>query len=195
MTTLAPEAGQEPRARLIAAAVVVVILQLAVVSQVPPFSGSADLVPLAAMSVGLLLGSLPGAVFGFGIGLAMDFMLVKPLGEFALLDLAIGYAAGRIGELRPPPRRLYLVPLGAAAAAFSALGYGLLQVLFGQGANLSGTVLQLAAWSILWGGVLAVPVHALLRRIVSLPGRKGGGTRRRAYATGGLSPLTPGKRR
>ena len=47
------EARELPRARSWAAGAVVVILQVAVVSQVPPFSGSADLVPLAAMSVGV----------------------------------------------------------------------------------------------------------------------------------------------
>ena len=174
-----------------------VILQVAVVSQVPPFSGSADLVPLAAMSVGVLFGSLSGAIFGFGIGLAMDFLLVQTLGEYALLDLIVGYGAGRLMELRPMTGRFYLVPLGAAAAAVSTIGFGLLQVLFGAGANLSGTVIQQAALAIVWGALLSFPVYALVRRITSVSkARDGGGsTRRRAYATGGLSPLTPGKRR
>lgn len=186
-----------PRSRFWIAGAVVVTLQVAVVSQVPPFSGSADLVPLAAMSIGLLFGSLPGAIFGFSIGLVMDFLLVQTLGEYALLDLAVGYGAGRLMELRPLTGRLYLLPLGAAAAAISTIGFGVLQVLFGAGANLSGTVIQQAAISIVWGAVLAVPVHALVRRITSASrARAGGGSsRRRAYATGGLSPLTPGKRR
>ncbi len=190
-------AREVPRARLWLAAAVIVILQVAVVSQVPPFSGSADLVPLAAMSIGLIFGSLPGAIFGFSIGLAMDFLLVQTLGEYALLDLAVGYGAGRLMELRPFTGRLYLVPLGAAAAAVSTLGFGLLQVLFGAGANLSGTVIQQAALAIVWGAALAVPVHALVRRITraSKTPDGGGSARRRAYATGGLSPLTPGKRR
>ena len=191
------EARELPRARSWAAGAVVVILQVAVVSQVPPFSGSADLVPLAAMSVGVLFGSLPGAIFGFGIGLAMDFLLVQTLGEYALLDLIVGYGAGRLMELRPMTGRFYLVPLGAAAAAVSTIGFGLLQVLFGAGANLSGTVIQQAALAIVWGALLSFPVYALVRRITSVSKvRDGGGsTRRRAYATGGLSPLTPGKRR
>ena len=186
-----------PRARLWAAGAVVVTLQVAVVSQVPPFSGSADLVPLAAMSIGLLFGSLPGAIFGFLIGLAMDFLLVQALGQYALLDLVVGYGAGRLMELRPLTGRLYLIPLGAAAAAVSTIGFGVLQVLFGAGANLSGTVIQQAALAIVWGAVLAVPVHALVRRITraSQARDSGGSSRRRAYATGGLSPLTPGKRR
>jgi cell shape-determining protein MreD len=170
---------------------------MAVVSQVPPFSGSADLVPLAAMAIGLLFGSLPGAIFGFGIGLTMDFLLVQTLGEYALLDLIVGYGAGRLMELRPMTGRLYLLPVGAAASAVSTIGYGVLQVLFGAGANLSGTVTQQAALAIMWGALLSIPVYALVRRITRVTrSRDGGGpTRRRAYATGGLSPLTPGKRR
>jgi cell shape-determining protein MreD len=186
-----------PRGRLWIAGAVVVTLQMALVSQVPPFSGSADLVPLAGMAIGLLFGSLPGAIFGFAIGLAMDFLLVQTLGEYALLDLVVGYGAGRLMELRPMTGRLYLVPAGAAASAVSTIGYGLLQVLFGGGANLSGTVIQQAALAIMWGAVLSIPVYVLVRRITRVTrSRDGGGsTRRRAYATGGLSPLTPGKRR
>jgi len=192
------ESGRElPRARAWIVGAIVVTLQVAVVSQVPPFSGNADLVPLAAMSIGLLFGSLPGAIFGFGIGLAMDFLLVQTLGEYALLDLVIGYSSGRLMEMRPLTGRLFLLPLGAAAAAVSTLGFGLLQVLFGAGANLSGTMIQQAALSIVWGAVLAVPVHSLVRRVTSVTqtGDGGGSGRRRAYATGGLSPITPGKRR
>jgi rod shape-determining protein MreD len=190
-------ARELPRARAWIVGAIVVTLQVAVVSQVPPFSGSADLVPLAAMSVGLLFGSLPGAIFGFGIGLSMDFLLVQTLGEYALLDLIVGYGAGRLMEVRPLSGRLYLLPLGGAAAAVSTIGFGLVQVLFGAGANLSGTVIQQAALSIVWGAVLAVPVHALVRRVTSVSKADEGGSqrRRRAYATGGLSPLTPGKRR
>ena len=183
--------------RLIGAGVAGVVTQLVIVSQVPPFSGSADIVPLVTLSVALMLGSLPGAVFGFATGLAIDLLLVQPLGQYALIGLAIGYGAGRIGELRPPATRLALVPLGALAAACATLGFGLLQVVLGGGASLSVAVVRQAALAVLWGALLAVPVNALTRRVIGGPPRLDSGrpSRRRAYATGGLSPLSEGRRR
>ncbi len=183
--------------KLIAVGFLAVFVQTAVVSQVPPFAGSADVLPLVTISVGLLCGSLTGAVFGFAIGLGLDLIVGQPLGQYALIDLAIGYAAGRFGELRAPAGSLYLVPVGAAAAAFAAFGYGLLQVLFGGGAELSIAVAKQGALAVLWGALLAVPVNAIVRRSISAGSSRGPRSRgrSRAYATGGLSPLTPGRKR
>jgi len=191
------DVGRVPRGRLAAVALLVLVVQTTVISQVPPFAGAADIVALAAMSVGLLYGSLTGAVFGFGIGLGLDLLLVQPLGQYALLNLAVGYSAGRLAEVRPPSGALYLIPVGACAAAVTTIGFGALQVIFGGGASLSGAVVRQAALAILWGGLLAIPVNAVVARL-STPGG-GRGTprrsRRRAYATGGLSPLSPGRKR
>jgi len=188
---------EAPVKRLVAAAVIVLIVQTTVISQVPPFAGSADIVPLAAMSIGLMFGPLTGAVFGFGIGLGLDLLLGLPLGQYALLDLAVGYGSGRLVELRAPTGSAFLLPLGAAAAAVSTLGYGLLQIVLGGGAELSLAVARQAVLALIWGGLLAVPVNAAVGRIIGhrrggAPQRKG---RSRAYATGGLSPLTPGRNR
>ena len=183
--------------RLIAVGFLAVFLQTAVVSQVPPFAGTADVLPLVAMSVGLMCGSLTGAVFGFSVGLGLDLLVGQPLGQYALVDLAVGYGAGRFGEMRAPAGALYLVPAGAVASAVATFGYGLLQVLFGGGAELSLAVLRQGALAVLWGALLAVGVHAIVRRVISAGSARGPKSRgrSRAYATGGLSPLTPGRKR
>lgn len=193
---MTPPVDASPR-RLTAVGFLAVFAQTAVVSQVPPFAGAADIVPLVAMSAGLLCGSLPGAVFGFSLGLGLDLLVGQPLGQYAFVDLAVGYGAGRFAELRAPAGALYLVPAGAAAAAVSTFGYGLLQVLFGGGAELSLAVLRQGALAVLWGALLANGVHALVRSAISAGGSRGPKSRgrSRAYATGGLSPLTPGRRR
>ena len=186
-----------PRGRLAAVGFIALLLQTTVISQVPPFAGSADIVPLVAMSVGLVLGSLPGAVFGFGIGLGLDLIVGQPLGQYALINLAIGYGAGRVFEIREPAGSLVLLPLGAAAAGVSTVGYGVLQVLLGGGAELSSALVQQALLAVVWGALLAVPTSAATRRMIGgansrIKPRQG---RSRAYATGGLSPLTPGRKR
>ena len=62
--------------RLVILAFVVVVVQQAAVSQISIFGVSADLTPLVVMSVGLLAGSLLGAMMGFGTGLLVDMILV-----------------------------------------------------------------------------------------------------------------------
>jgi hypothetical protein len=55
--------------RLALLGIVTVIIQAAAVSQVSIFGISADLTVLVVMSVGLLGGSIPGAIMGFATGL------------------------------------------------------------------------------------------------------------------------------
>ena len=188
---------EAPRRRLAAVGLLAVVFQVTVVSQVPPLAGAADIVPLVAMSVGLIFGSLPGAVFGFSVGLGVDLLLAQTLGQYALLNLAVGYGAGRMVELRSLDGALPLVAMGAVACAVAVLGYGLIEVLLGGGASISIVVVQQAVLSILWGALLAIPVNSLVRRATAGGGRRDRGRpgRRRAYATGGLSPLTPGRKK
>ena len=61
-----------------------VVIQESAVSQVSIFGVSADLTPLLVMSVGLLCGSLTGAIFGFATGLLIDLVLVQTLGVTSL---------------------------------------------------------------------------------------------------------------
>ena len=56
--------------RLVLLALGTVVIQEAAVSQISIFGVSADITPLMVMSVGLLAGSLTGAVMGFATGLA-----------------------------------------------------------------------------------------------------------------------------
>src|SRR6202050_5293064 len=101
--------------RLIALALVTVIVQESAISQISIFGVSADLTPLVVMSVGLLAGSLPGAIMGFATGLLVDTVLVQTLGVTSLLYIVIGYWSGRLREVRDPAHAL--VPLAAGASA------------------------------------------------------------------------------
>ena len=82
------------------------ILQLSAVSQVTVFGVPADLTPLLVASAGFIAGSIPGAVFGFCLGLFIDVSLYQTLGVSSLVFTAVGYGAGRIRELRDPAHGL-----------------------------------------------------------------------------------------
>jgi rod shape-determining protein MreD len=177
--------------RLLALAFGAVLVQQVAVSQITIFGVTADLMPLVVMSVGLLCGSMAGAVMGFGSGLLVDLVFVQTLGVTSLLYILIGYAAGRLRELRDPAHGLVPVFVGAAATAIATVGFALLQFLLGVDAPVSWLLLRQVVVAILLGALFALPVHALVRRIVEGalpddPRRR----RRRAYTTGGLSPLS-----
>jgi rod shape-determining protein MreD len=182
--------------RLVLLGFFAVVIQESAVSQISIFGVSADLTPLVVMSVGLLCGSLTGAVFGFATGLLIDLVLVQTLGVTSLLYIVIGYWAGRLRELRDPSHELVPVAAGAMAAAFAGLGMAVIQFLLGVDAPVSLLLLQQIFIVVLVDTLLALPVYALVRRIVRPvlpedPRRR----RRRAYTTGGLSPLQQGAAR
>jgi rod shape-determining protein MreD len=177
-------------ARLVVLGFLTVLVQQAAVSQISIFGVSADLSPLVVMSVGLLAGSMPGAIMGFGTGLLVDTILVQTLGVTSLLYIAIGYWAGRLRELRDPAHGLVPLAAGAAATATAGLGMTVIQFLLGVDAPVSVLLMQQIFITVLVNTLLALPVYALVRRIVTPalpddPRRR----RRRAYTTGGLSPL------
>jgi rod shape-determining protein MreD len=176
--------------RLALLALGTVVIQEAAVSQVSIFGISADLTPLMVMSVGLLAGSLTGAVMGFATGLLVDTVLVQTLGITSLLYIAIGYWAGRLRELRDPAHGLVPLAAGAAATAVAGVGMTLIPFLLGVDAPVSVLLFQQIFITILVNTLISLPVYAAVRRIIHRalpddPRRR----RRRAYTTGGLSPL------
>jgi rod shape-determining protein MreD len=177
--------------RLVLLAFVTVVLQQTAISQISVFGVSADVTPLVVMSVGLLAGSMLGAITGFGIGLFVDLVLVQTLGVTSLLYIAIGYWSGRLRELRDPAHGLVPLAVGAGATAFAGLGMTVVQFLLGVDAPVSWLLLQQVFITMLVNTLIALPVYAIVRRVIQPalpedPRRR----RRRAYTTGGLSPLS-----
>jgi rod shape-determining protein MreD len=168
-----------------------VIIQTAAISQVTILSVPPDVAPLIVASVGLLCGSIPGAIMGFAMGLAVDTVLLQTLGVNSLIYIAIGYGAGRLRELRDPAHALVPLAVGTLAAFVSATGFATMQFLLGVDAPLSWILVRDTVVTVVLGALLAMPIHALVRRLVlpllpDDPRRR----RRRAYTTGGLSPLS-----
>jgi rod shape-determining protein MreD len=177
--------------RLLVLAFATVVIQQAAISQISIFGVSADLGPLVVMSVGLLAGSMAGAITGFGTGLLVDLVLVQTLGVTSLLYIAIGYWSGRLRELRDPAHGLVPLVMGAAATAFSGLGMALIQFLLGVNSPVSLLLFQQIFITVLVNTLIALPVFTVVRRLIRPtlpddPRRR----RRRAYTTGGLSPLS-----
>ena len=189
MTTLSPKL----LTRLALMGMLGVIIQTAAVSQLSLAGADADLSPLLVMGVGLLCGSLAGGVFGFGVGLFADVVSLQTLGVSSLVLLGVGYGAGRLREARDPEGTLVPLAVGAAATLAFGVGFALIQFLLGVESPVSWALVRQLLATLVLNTLLALPVYALVRRclhgaIPDDPRRR----RRRAYATGGLSPLSRG---
>lgn len=178
-------------ARIAALSVLVVFFQIGVVSEVPIFGVNVDLSPLLVAFVGLLCGSTLGAIAGFCVGLLVDLTLLQTLGLTSFVFTLIGYWAGRLRELRDPQAALTPLLVGAAAAAVSLVGYSLMEFMLGVDAPVSFDLLRQILLGVVVDTIVAVPMWLFVHRCLNGalpedPRRR----RRRAYTTGGLSPLS-----
>jgi rod shape-determining protein MreD len=179
-------------ARVAGLAVLIVLFQIGVVSEVPVFGVSVDLSPLLVAFAGLLCGSMLGALTGFAVGLLVDLALVQTLGVSSLIFTLIGYWSGRLRELRDPQAALTPLLVGASASAVSLVGYSLIEFMLGVDAPVSLELLRQIVLGIVVNTIVALPMWAIVRRALegALPEDPRRRRRRRAYTTGGLSPLS-----
>src|SRR5271155_936013 len=190
MTGSGPSAALVTRIALLA--VVAVFLQTGVVSEVPLFGVNIDLSPLVVAFVGLLCGSTVGAVTGFAVGLLVDLTLVQTLGVTSLIFTLVGYWSGRLKELRDPQAAITPLLVGAAATAGSLVGYSIVEFLLGVDAPVRLELLRQILIGIVLNTVVALPVWAVVRRILEggLPDDPRRPRRRRpADTTSGHHPL------
>jgi len=129
-------------ARLVAIVVAGVILQLTFFSQVSLFHVSPDLLPALIVVLGLLGGSLTGAVCGFSAGILLDCLLIVPLGGGSLVLLATGYLAGLFRERFEIHSPLVPPLLCMGLTLFAELGFGAVELMLGIDAPVSTLVIR-----------------------------------------------------
>ena len=123
--------------------------------------------------------------------MAVLVTLVQTLGLTSLVFTLVGYWCGRLRELRDPQAALTPLLVGAAATAASLVGYSLMEFMLGVDAPVSLELLRPVVLGVLVNTIVALPMWVLVRRsliggLPEDPRRR----RRRAYTTGGLSPLS-----
>jgi rod shape-determining protein MreD len=178
--------------RLALLSVLLVVVQTSAISQLGLLGATPDLAPLLVVSVGLLAGPLPGAVTGFGVGLLVDLALLQTLGVSSLVLVAVGWFAGRAREVLRDPQAV-LVPLaaGAIGSLMALVGFSLIQFLLGVETPVSLELVRQIISTVLINTLLALPLHALVRRVLSpaLPDDGRRRRRRRRPTRPGYSPL------
>ncbi|MDQ5807237.1 MAG: rod shape-determining protein MreD [Actinomycetota bacterium] len=176
--------------RLALLVLVAVLLQTSAVAQLALFGATPDIVPLVVISVGLLAGPVPGAVTGFSMGVFVDFVLLQTLGVSSLVLVIVGHFAGRLREtVRDPEATLLPLAAGAAGTAVALVVFSIMQFLLGVEAPVSLELFRQILATVLINTLIALPVHALVRRALG-PALPDSPKRRRRRSTSPLSPLT-----
>jgi rod shape-determining protein MreD len=154
-------------ARLVAIVVGGVILQLSFFSQVAVFHVSPDLLPALIVVLGLLGGSLTGAVCGFSAGFLLDSLLIVPLGGGSLVLIAVGYLAGLFRERFEIHSPLVPPLLCMGLTLFAELGFGAVEMMLGFDAPVSGLIVRdillKSIFAFFGGWVIYIGVRRALR--------------------------------
>jgi len=179
-------------ARLVAIVVVGVLLQLGFFSQVAFFHVSPDVLPSLVVVLGLLGGTLTGAVCGFSVGLLLDCLLIVPLGGASLVLIAVGYLAGLFRERFEIHSPLVPPLLCMGLTLFAELGFGAVELMLGlNDATVSPLVIRDLLLKSIFAFFLGWAIYALLRRVLRPALVEEPGARRRPRP----QAARPGRRR
>lgn len=150
--------------RIVAIIVLAVLLQLTFFSQVELFRTSPDILPAVVVSLGLLGGSLAGAVSGFSIGLLIDCLLVEALGATSLVLLSVGYLAGLYRERFDVTNSLVPPLLCMGLTLVAELAFGAVQLMLGFDSPISTLVIRDVAIKSIYAFFLGIPIYIGIRR-------------------------------
>lgn len=153
-------------ARLVAIALLAVLLQLSFFSGIHLLGTSPNILPAVVVSLGLLGGSMTGAVSGFGIGLLLDCLLVAPLGASSLVLLTTGYLAGIYRERFEITSSLVPPLMCMGLTLFAETAFAAVQLMLGVDAPVSPMVIREMAVTSIYAFFLGVPIYVAIRRIL-----------------------------
>jgi rod shape-determining protein MreD len=153
-------------ARIVAICILGVLLQLSFFSRVELFHVSPDILPALVVCLGLLGGSMTGAVSGFSIGFFLDCLLVEALGVSSLVLLGTGYLAGLFRERFEIHSSLVPALLCMGLTMLAELGYGLVQLLLGLDAPLSTLIIRDLLLKSVYAFFLGWPIYLGVRRVL-----------------------------
>jgi len=150
-------------ARLAAIVILGVLLQLSFFSRVGLFHASPDVLPALVVVLGLLGGSMTGAVAGFSIGFLVDCLLAGTLGASSLVLLGAGYLAGLFRERFEIHGPLVPALLCAGLTLFAELGFAAVELMLGVDAPVSLLVVRDMLLKSVYAFFLAWPIYLGVR--------------------------------
>jgi rod shape-determining protein MreD len=150
--------------RIVAIVLVAMLLQLSFFSQVELFQTSPDILPAVVVSLGLLGGSLAGAVSGFSVGLLLDCLIVEALGASSMVLLSVGYLAGIYRERFDVTNSLVPPLLCMGLTLVAEASFAAVQLMLGVDATISALVVRDILIKSIFAFFLGVPIYLGIRR-------------------------------
>jgi rod shape-determining protein MreD len=141
-----------------------VLLQLSFFSRIAVFETSPDVLPALVVVLGLLGGSMTGAVAGFSIGLLVDCLLAGTLGASSLVLLGVGYLAGLFRERFEIHNSLVPPLLCLGLTLIAELGFGVVELMLGVDAPISLLVIRDILLKGIFAFFLGWPIYLGVRR-------------------------------
>ncbi|HKN93016.1 MAG TPA: rod shape-determining protein MreD [Thermoleophilaceae bacterium] len=152
--------------RLVLLVIFTVVIQVSGIESIPLLGGTIDLIPLVVGAVALWGGSIAGAAVGFSCGLLLDFIVGQDVGASSLVLTGVGYFVGRYGEVNEPANALLPIPVGAATTAAYLIGTTIVSLMLSFDASLSILAFRDMFLTIFLNTLVALPVFALVRKII-----------------------------
>jgi rod shape-determining protein MreD len=152
--------------RLAAVVFLAALLQAVVFSSFVVGGGAPDLLLVVVVSLGLLRGAVPGAFLGFAGGLVVDLLTLETLGITSLVLTLAGFWAGRYGETTGRDRRVAPIVAVGVITLLAGLFAFVLHYMLGDEVDARYALVTALAPTLVLNLVLALPVHALVRRVV-----------------------------
>jgi rod shape-determining protein MreD len=146
--------------------VLAAVAQFAFFSNLSVLGAIPDVLPVIAVSLGLLGGGVLGAVCGFALGLLVDSLLLQTLGVSSLALLTVGYLAGRWRESFEITSALVPPLLTGGLTLVGAFMFAAIQLMLGVESPVSLLVLREILVKGLLAALLAVPLYPLVRLVL-----------------------------
>jgi rod shape-determining protein MreD len=145
---------------------VAALFQAVIFSSISIGGGTPDVLLVAVVSLGLLRGSVAGAVLGFAGGLVLDLLTLETLGLSSLVLTLAGFWAGRYAETTARGRRLpLLLAVGVMTVLAGFFGFAL-HYMLGEEVVAEHALVTALVPAVVLNLVIALPVHALVRGVV-----------------------------
>jgi rod shape-determining protein MreD len=145
---------------------VAAMLQVVIVSSLVLGGGAPDLLLVVVVALGLLRGSVPGAVFGFAGGLIVDLLTLETLGITSLVLTLAGFWAGRWAETTGRGRKLAPAIAVAVITVLAAVFAFVLHYMLGEDVVARQALVTTLLPTLLANLALAFPVYLLTRAAV-----------------------------
>ncbi|MDH4035967.1 MAG: rod shape-determining protein MreD [Candidatus Krumholzibacteria bacterium] len=158
----------------ILSAAVFLVLQATLSSRMAIGAIAPDFVVVCVVLFGLQRGRIPGAVYGFVLGLVVDVGNPGFLGLNALTKTVVGYAAGRMGSATSPGSLVLFVVFLVTAFVHDVVYYTL--YLWPQVGGILVSMVTVALPSALYTAVIGIAVERILAllgaRVVMADGKE-----------------------